>query len=243
MPGGRLSQHDREQISAGLTGGFGYAEIGRRLGRPTSTITREVLRNGGPKVYDAVDAHSAAGQRARRTTTVGRPPAYRYDQDAVHAFQQQFITMMIQTGVPTMVARVLVHLLTTDAGSATAAELVQRLQVSPASISKAVRYLETLGLLRRERETRRERYLIPDDVLHRAWTRAAQGQQLWADTAAHGAEILDPRTPAGARLAEMGTFFGLVAHDLNRAADHWWLVLQHQREQRSVEHRSAPDRS
>jgi hypothetical protein len=44
---------------------------------------------------------------------------------------------MMQSGLPKMMSRVLVALYTTDAGSLTAAELVQRLQVSPASIAKA----------------------------------------------------------------------------------------------------------
>ncbi|HKD87033.1 MAG TPA: helix-turn-helix domain-containing protein [Streptosporangiaceae bacterium] len=35
-----------------------------------------------------------------------------------------------------------------DAGSVTASELVQRLQVSPASVSKAVAFLEDQGLIR-----------------------------------------------------------------------------------------------
>lgn len=48
MPGGRLTQQERQQIALGLGDGLAYAEIARRLERPTSTITREVMRNGGP---------------------------------------------------------------------------------------------------------------------------------------------------------------------------------------------------
>ncbi|NUT46387.1 MAG: helix-turn-helix domain-containing protein, partial [Saccharothrix sp.] len=51
MPGGRLTDEDRRDIAAGLALGLGYAEIARRLGRPTSTVTREVIRNGGPGDY------------------------------------------------------------------------------------------------------------------------------------------------------------------------------------------------
>ena len=47
MPGGRLTQEDRRRIAAWLTEGLSHAEIGRRLSRPTSTITREVNRNRG----------------------------------------------------------------------------------------------------------------------------------------------------------------------------------------------------
>src|SRR5262245_59362852 len=71
MPGGRLTDDDRLQIAAGLRDGLGYAEIARRLGRPTSTVSREVGRNGGPGRYRSGQARAATWRRARR----GRPPS------------------------------------------------------------------------------------------------------------------------------------------------------------------------
>jgi hypothetical protein len=38
MPAGTLSQQDRQQIAVGLADGLVYAEMARRLDRPTSTI-------------------------------------------------------------------------------------------------------------------------------------------------------------------------------------------------------------
>ncbi|GAA2914172.1 hypothetical protein GCM10020221_07340 [Streptomyces thioluteus] len=43
----------------------------------------------------------------------------------------------------------------TDSGSLTSADLVRRLRVSPASVSKAIAYLEGQDLVRRERDGRR----------------------------------------------------------------------------------------
>ena len=43
MPGGRLTQQERQTITLGLADGLPYAEIARRLDRPTSTVTREVI--------------------------------------------------------------------------------------------------------------------------------------------------------------------------------------------------------
>ncbi|MEU9115108.1 helix-turn-helix domain-containing protein, partial [Streptomyces sp. NPDC048483] len=63
MPGARLTQAERQQIAVGLADGLAYAEIARRLARPTSTITREVTRNGGPTGYRADLAHRATQQR------------------------------------------------------------------------------------------------------------------------------------------------------------------------------------
>lgn len=66
MPGGRLTQQERQQIALGLADGLAYAEIARSLDRPTSTITREVMRNGGPTSYRADLAHRATEHRAHR---------------------------------------------------------------------------------------------------------------------------------------------------------------------------------
>lgn len=66
MPGGRLTQQERQQIALGLADSLPYAEIARRLDRPTSTVTREVMRNGGPTGYRADLAHRATERRAHR---------------------------------------------------------------------------------------------------------------------------------------------------------------------------------
>jgi len=66
MPGGRLTQSERQQIALGLADSLAYAEIARRIDRPTSTITREVMRNGGPTAYRADLAHRATERRARQ---------------------------------------------------------------------------------------------------------------------------------------------------------------------------------
>src|SRR3974390_3354628 len=96
-PGGRLTQEDRRRIAAWLTEGLSHAEIGRRLSRPTSTITREVNRNRGPAGYQADQAQRATRQRARRRTTAAAravaPAASRADgrdPAAVGQFEQRF---------------------------------------------------------------------------------------------------------------------------------------------------------
>src|SRR5262245_50964308 len=123
MPGGRLTQRERQQIALGLGDGLAYAEIARGLDRPTSTITREVLRNGGPTGYRADLAHRATEHRAhRRRQAVPRgpqspPPAHGRDVDAVRDYEEVFTTLLMQQGLPKMMSRVLTCLLTTDAGS------------------------------------------------------------------------------------------------------------------------------
>ncbi|MFF1694968.1 helix-turn-helix domain-containing protein [Streptomyces sp. NPDC058257] len=223
MPGGRLTHQDRRDIGAGLAEGLGYAEIARRLDRPTSTVSREVTRNGGPEGYRVDHAHLATERRARRRGKVPhREPAtctdaYGRDPDAVRDFAEQLAALMVRTGVPRMAARVLARLITDDSGSLTAADLVQRLRVSPASVSKAVGYLAGLEVIRRVRVPghRRERYVIDDDVWLRAWMTSAQKHALWARTAQRGVDVLDAATPAGARLVHMSAFFATLSDDMS----------------------------
>src|SRR5262247_3821948 len=197
MPGGRLTQQERQQIALGLADSLAYAEIARRLDRPTSTITREVMRNGGPTAYRADLAHRATERRNRRrrqTAPAGpHTPAQAHGRDpaAVREYEETFTTILMQSGLPKMMARVLTCLFTTDAGSLTAAELAQHLQVSPASISKAVAFLERQGLVRRERdERRRERYLVDNNVWYQSMIATAQANAQFARTARQGVSVL-----------------------------------------------------
>src|ERR1700704_705363 len=118
MPGGRLTQQERQQIALGLADGLAYAEIARRLDRPTSTITREVMRNGGPTAYRADLAHRATERRAhrrRQTTRHGPPPAQaRRDAEAVADYEETLTTVLMASGLPKMTAGVLTCLFTTD---------------------------------------------------------------------------------------------------------------------------------
>ncbi|MGB8857785.1 MAG: IS30 family transposase [Ilumatobacteraceae bacterium] len=61
-----LSLAEREEVRAGLERGDSFAAIGRTLGRPTSTISREVARNGGRVCYLGWAADRRADQLARR---------------------------------------------------------------------------------------------------------------------------------------------------------------------------------
>jgi IS30 family transposase len=62
----RLSLEERIEIRVGLEGGVSFAVLGRRLGRATSTIAREVAANGGREQYRPMPAHRRAAARARR---------------------------------------------------------------------------------------------------------------------------------------------------------------------------------
>ncbi|MFJ8463640.1 helix-turn-helix domain-containing protein [Streptomyces swartbergensis] len=226
MPGGRLTQQERQEIAQGLADGLAYAEIARRLDRPTSTITREVMRNGGPTTYRADLAHRATERRTRRRRQAAprraEAPALDHGRDieAVREYEETFTTLLMGQGLPKMMSRVLTCLYTTDAGSLTASELVRHLQVSPASVSKAVAFLESQGLIRRERdEGRRERYAVDDDVFYQSMIASARSSAQLAETARRGVGVLGPDTPAATRLENIARFVDFVAESLIRAAE------------------------
>ncbi|UYQ65383.1 GbsR/MarR family transcriptional regulator [Streptomyces peucetius] len=226
MPGGRLTQQERQQIALGLADGLAYAEIARRLDRPTSTITREVMRNGGPTAYRADLAHRATERRThrRRQAAPGSPEApaqaHGRDAEAVRQYEETFTTAIMQSGAPKMMARVLACLCTSDSGSLTAAELVQRLRVSPASVSKAIAFLESQGLVRRERdERRRERYVVDDDIWYQSMMASARGTAQLVETARQGVRVLGPGTPAAARMENIARFLDFVSESLVHAAE------------------------
>ncbi|MCX4649249.1 MULTISPECIES: helix-turn-helix domain-containing protein [unclassified Streptomyces] len=226
MPGGRLTQQERQQIALGLADGLAYAEIARNLERPTSTVTREVMRNGGPTAYRADLAHRATQQRSRRKQPAaprdpGAPSqAHGRDADAVRAYEETFTTVLIQSGTPKMMARVMSCLTLTDTGSLTAAELVQRLQVSPASISKAVAFLESQGMVRREHdERRRERYVVDNDIMYQSMMASARSTAHMVDIARQGVGVLGSGTPAATRLENIARFLDFVSESIARAAE------------------------
>jgi IS30 family transposase len=61
-----LSAEERESISRGLEAGASLRSIAVSIGRPASTVSREVTRNGGRVKYRAVAAEQRAQEQARR---------------------------------------------------------------------------------------------------------------------------------------------------------------------------------
>ncbi|MFD0900261.1 GbsR/MarR family transcriptional regulator [Actinomadura sediminis] len=249
MPGGRLTQQDRQQIALGLADGLAYAEIARRLDRPTSTITREVLRNGGPAGYRADLAHRATERRTRRRRPASGKGAGTVaqadgrDAEALGEYEERFTDVLMQSGLSNkMMARVLVCLYTTDSGSLTAAELVERLQVSPASISKTIKYLESQDLVRRIRdEGRRERYAVDDELWYQSMVGSARSLTALVEIARQGPAVLGSDTPAAVRLESIARFVDYVGESILRAAEQAREILYVNTETASGDAEAGPE--
>ncbi|MET9291023.1 helix-turn-helix domain-containing protein [Streptomyces sp. NPDC003077] len=219
-----MTQQDRQRIATGLTEGLSYAEIARRLDRPTSTISREIARNGGPARYRPRRAHQATVQRARR----GTPAPPRAAGTPGSAMEDEIVELAVMSGLPRMTARVHVDLLLSANGRRTAAELTRRLKVSPASVSVAVNFLVEHGYVRRERDPRRRRdvYVVDDDAWYHSIVISGRQTLASARAAMAAAQTLGPDSPVGQRLARAGTFLERVISDMVESADRWRSLLR-----------------
>jgi len=101
--------------------------------------------------------------------TRARPEPQRDDR-AVSAYVERFGDTLTDAGMPRLASRVFAQLLADDDGRMTAAELTEALDVSPAAISGAVRYLTQTYLIGKERErgSRRDVYVVQADAWHGA---------------------------------------------------------------------------
>lgn len=151
-----------------------------------------------------------------------RATAVRND-EAVDRFVERFASLLEEAGLQRMAARVFVALLATDSGHLTSAELAERLNVSPAAISGAVRYLSQVSLVSREREpgTRRDVYRVYDNAWFHALTQRQPLLQQWEEVLANGAEALDPDTPAGRRVAESQEYMSFLRQELAGIRQRW----------------------
>ncbi|MFB9209314.1 helix-turn-helix domain-containing protein [Nonomuraea spiralis] len=222
MPEGRLTLRERQRIATGLAEGRSYAEIARRLERPTSTISREIGRNGGPGDYRPERAHQATARRARRGTPARSPEVEPREREVMEV-EEGAVEMAVGMGLPKMVARVLIGLWLSEDGRLTAAELSRGLNVSPASISMAVGYLTRQGLIRRERDPRRRRdiYVVDDDAWYHSTMISARQTLAAAEITKAAGRTLGLDTPVGRRLARGGAFLERISLDALASAARW----------------------
>ncbi|MFD7629034.1 GbsR/MarR family transcriptional regulator [Streptomyces sp. NPDC059851] len=145
------------------------------------------------------------------------------DTEAVSRFVERFAAQLTDAGMQRMAARVFAQLLASDSGAMTSAELSEALQISPAAVSGAVSYLAQVNMVSREREpgSRRDRYVLHNELWYETFTRRDQVLTLWEKTLREGVAGLGAETPAGARVAETAAFFEFLQQELLGMMDRW----------------------
>lgn len=153
------------------------------------------------------------------------------------AFVERFALLLTEAGMPRTPSRVFACLLATESGQLTAAELAERLQVSPAAVSGAVRYLAQTGLIARGRSpgSRRDHYAVRDDLWYRIFAERTQMMKAWEEVLAEGVRTLGARSQAGRRIAETRDFFAFYLEEMATFMRRW--------EKRRAAERAARSRS
>jgi DNA-binding transcriptional regulator GbsR (MarR family) len=138
-------------------------------------------------------------------------------------FVEDFALTLVAAGVPRMPARVFSCLLVSEHGRLTAAELAARLTVSPAAVSGAIQYLDTVQLVRRIREpgSRRDHYVVEHDVWYQAAISRDALLDRWIEQLAKGLEIVGEHTAAGERLSETVEFFAFLKEEMILLRQRW----------------------
>ncbi|WP_424212959.1 GbsR/MarR family transcriptional regulator [Streptomyces sp. BI20] len=150
-------------------------------------------------------------------------PAGTRDPEAVSRFVERFAGQLTDAGMQRMAARVFAALLASDKAAMTSAELGAALRISPAAVSGAISYLTQVNMVSREREpgSRRDRYVLHNELWYETFTRRDQVLTLWERTLRDGALSLGPDTPAGSRVAETAAFFEFLQNELHALLDRW----------------------
>jgi hypothetical protein len=163
-----------QQTQQNTDGGGLARAVGAEEAVDLAGLHREVESVQGPGLAEGLDqagcgdggCYCGHGSETTRVSEVSeyseRREAARVSQgydERRHALAEELAGLLIDAGMQRMASRVYAHLFMDDEGVRTAAELAERLRVSPGAISGAVGYLSQVYLLTRERQpgSRRER--------------------------------------------------------------------------------------
>jgi DNA-binding transcriptional regulator GbsR (MarR family) len=137
---------------------------------------------------------------------------------------ERVASLLTDAGMPRMASRVFAYALADDADRYTAADFATGLQVSPAAVSGAVRYLIDTRLLFKDREpgTRADLYRIYDDDV---WSAIMQARlpllEMWEQAVAEAADLVGPDHRGGRRLRETMEYFRFSRVEMAAMIDRW----------------------
>jgi predicted transcriptional regulator len=155
--------------------------------------------------------------------SAGRRPGAR-DERAVSAYVERLGDALTEAGMPRLASRVFAQMLADDDGRMTAAELTEALDVSPAAISGAVRYLTQTFLIGKERErgSRRDVYVVQADTWHQAiLSRDVVMQHMETSMRSGVSAVGGVATPAGRRLQLSVAFLEFITQEMRALGGRW----------------------
>lgn len=148
----------------------------------------------------------------------------RMDDADLHRAVERLGATLEASGVPPMAARVFAYVLAEDREQYTARDLAEGLQVSPAAVSGAMKFLVAAGLVIRERRRGGRGHVfrvIDNDI----WTPIMEGRvrmlEQFRAAADDAVELLAPGSAGRARVEETRDYLAFAATDMARMIDRW----------------------
>ncbi|MFJ9027478.1 GbsR/MarR family transcriptional regulator [Streptomyces sp. NPDC102274] len=165
----------------------------------------------------------AKGNKSGNARGSEREDGTQRDEEAVSRFVERFAAEMTEAGMQRTASRVFAALLSSDDASMTSAELSERLRISPAAVSGAVRYLTQVNMVGRERDlgSRRDRYRLHNELWYTTFAQRDSVLVRWENALRDGVETLGRDTPAGVRVAETVEFFEFLQQELLALMGRW----------------------
>jgi DNA-binding transcriptional regulator GbsR (MarR family) len=139
------------------------------------------------------------------------------------AFIERLGGALTSAGLARLPSRIFAAVLVDEDGRMTAAEIGETLGVSPAAVSGAVKYLDGIGMVRRERErgSRRDVFVVDDEAWHDTLLQADNIYRPMISALAQGIDDLGPDDPAGRRLALSRDFMEFILEEVRGINDRW----------------------
>src|SRR5580765_7398015 len=144
--------------------------------------------------------------------------------EGAERFVERFGSALTAAGMQRLPSRVFALLLADSDGRMTAAEIGEALSVSAASVSGAVRSLQQMRMIHREREpgSRRDVYVVADDAWHDMMMNSANIYAPLTQSLSEGVDQVGGRgSAAGDRLALSVAFLEFVTEEMHQLSDRW----------------------
>jgi hypothetical protein len=166
---------------------------------------------------------SRSSEPARSERQDDGPDRSGRDEQQVRVFVENMAMFLSDWGFPRMPARVLITLMAADEDRLTAGELAQRLDVSAAAISGAVRYLQQLQLVERTPVpgSRSDAYEVPRNSWYAASIVKGGLYRKLADLSDQGVAAVGESGAGAQRIAEMRDFFLYLDREVGALLKGW----------------------